>query len=99
MCFSYLEVRPFERWQAICSPLRVLAYETCMARKSANMPYLACRVNVCSRTESGHLSAVPSSHLGDDWEYFTLHDYCTVEFESVGDGSFHAVVLVSDMTE
>lgn len=37
MCFSYLEVRPFERWQAICSPVRVLAYETCMARKSANM--------------------------------------------------------------
>ncbi|KAF5372437.1 hypothetical protein D9757_009922 [Collybiopsis confluens] len=51
--------------------------------------------NMYGSTESGHLSAVPSPHLDRDWEYFTLHQQCKVEFDPIGDGSFHAIVLPS----
>ncbi|KAJ3809574.1 hypothetical protein EV368DRAFT_69196 [Lentinula lateritia] len=49
--------------------------------------------NLYGSTESGHLTGVPSPHMGNDWEYFAFHKQCQMEFEPFGNKVFHAIVI------
>ncbi|KAG7087816.1 hypothetical protein E1B28_013756 [Marasmius oreades] len=52
--------------------------------------------NVYGSTEGGLISALPSEHLGAEWDYFQRNPQCKLDFIDLGDGTFHCVVIPSE---
>ncbi|KAF9259297.1 acetyl-CoA synthetase-like protein [Marasmius fiardii PR-910] len=49
--------------------------------------------NVYGSTEGGLISALPSEHLGAEWDYFQRSPQCKLGFIDLEDGTYHAIVV------